>query len=91
MSETVRTVRRRLGWTQEQFGRALGLSVVSVNRLENSERCTRGATLDHFTALHLVSVKSPQKREGLKAALDNPRWRFLLELYMVAYGNAQRD
>ena len=68
MSELVRTLRRELKMTQEEFAHELGITVGTVNRWENGRfrpsKLAR-ATLLEFASKHGVSLEAlAHKGEG---------------------------
>jgi DNA-binding transcriptional regulator YiaG len=67
MSELVRTLRRRLSMTQEEFAHELGITVGTVNRWENGRfhpsKLAR-ATLADFATKHGLSLEAAGKPAG---------------------------
>jgi putative transcriptional regulator len=67
MSEFVRSLRRQLGMTQEEFAHAVGITVGTVNRWENGRfrpsKLAR-ATIIEFARRHGSTMNVPDLENG---------------------------
>ncbi len=67
MSEFVRSLRRQLGMTQEEFAHAVGITVGTVNRWENGRfrpsKLAR-ATIMEFARRHGSAMNLPELDNG---------------------------
>lgn len=82
------TVRRKLGITQEEMARLLGVSFVSVNRWEDGHSAPTGPTLDLYTAMD-AAIRAGNSPEAIKRAAKNERGAFLYLLFRMAYAGAK--
>jgi DNA-binding XRE family transcriptional regulator len=83
-------IRKKLGVSQEQMARMVGVSFVSVNRWEGGHSSPTGPTLDLYTALAGALNSGFSPAIILKAAASD-RGSFLYSLFRMAYGSARRS
>jgi transcriptional regulator with XRE-family HTH domain len=84
-------IRRKLGLSQEQMARLLGVSFASVNRWESgSHSSPTGPTRDLYLAIDtaLRAGNSPMK---ILHSANNERGVFLYTLFRMAYSQARRS
>ena len=83
-------IRRKLGLSQEQMARLLGVSFVSVNRWEGGHSSPMSPIQDLYKALDAaIRVGSPPR-----AILDlskGERGAFLYALFRMAYSRSRRS
>jgi DNA-binding XRE family transcriptional regulator len=77
-------IRRKLGLTQEQMARLLGVSFVSVNRWEGGHSSPTGPTLDLYLAID-AAVRTGHAPETIRQAANSERGAFLYALFRMAY------
>lgn len=82
-------IRRKLGMTQEQMARLLGVSFVSVNRWEGGHSSPTGPTLDLYLALN-AAIRAGNGPEAIRQAASKERGAFLYCLFRMAYAHAVR-
>jgi transcriptional regulator with XRE-family HTH domain len=83
-SEQLAGIRSRLGMTQEQMARLLGVSFASVNRWEAGHSSPTGPTLDLYQALN-AALRTGNAPETIRQAANNERGAFLYALFRMAY------
>ena len=83
-TEQLAGIRSRLGLTQEQMARLLGVSFASVNRWEAGHSSPTGPTLDLYQALN-AAIRSGNSAEAIRQAANNERGAFLYALFRMAY------
>jgi len=76
--------RRRLGLTQEQMARLLGVSFVSVNRWEGGHSSPTGPTLDLYLAID-AAIRAGHAPDTIRQAANSERGAFLYALFRMAY------
>ena len=82
--EQLSAIRSRLGITQEQMARLLGVSFASVNRWEAGHSSPTGPTLDLYQALN-AAIRAGNTSETIRQAANNERGVFLYALFHMAY------
>lgn len=88
-SRRLTAIRRRLGVSQEQMARLLGVSFVSVNRWEGGHSTPVGPTLDLYQAID-AAVRAGHTPEAIRQAADSERGAFLYALFRMAYARVGR-
>ena len=83
-TEQLSGIRTRLGMTQEQMARLLGVSFASVNRWEAGHSSPTGPTLDLYQALN-AAIRAGSTSETIRQAANNERGAFLYALFRMAY------
>lgn len=83
-TEQLSGIRSRLGMTQEQMARLLGVSFASVNRWEAGHSTPTGPTLDLYQALN-AAIRAGNTSETIRQAANNERGVFLYALFRMAY------
>lgn len=83
-TEQLSAIRSRLGMTQEQMARVLGVSFASVNRWEAGHSSPTGPTLDLYQALN-AAIRAGNTSETIRQAANNERGAFLYSLFRMAY------
>jgi len=83
------SIRERLGLSQEQMARLVGVSFTSVNRWEGGHSGPTTSTRDLYLALEaaLAAGHSPQ---AIRDAANSERGVFLYNLFRMAYGSRAR-
>ena len=81
-------IRRKLGVTQEQMARLLGVSFVSVNRWEGGHSAPTGPTLDLYAAID-AAIRTGNSPEAIRRAAKRERGAFLYLLFRMAYAPAK--
>jgi transcriptional regulator with XRE-family HTH domain len=83
------SIRERLGLSQEQMARLVGVSFTSVNRWEGGHSSPTGSTRDLYLALDaaLTSGHAPQ---AIREAANSERGVFLYNLFRMAYAGSPR-
>jgi transcriptional regulator with XRE-family HTH domain len=81
-------VRRKLGLSQEQMARLLGVSFVSVNRWEGGHSGPTGPTLDLYMALD-AAIRAGNAPEAIRRAAGGERTAFLYTLFRMAYARSR--
>ncbi len=84
------TIRQRLGLSQEQMARLLGVSFASVNRWEGGHSGPTGPTRDLYLALD-AAIRAGTRPEAIREAANNERGAFLYALFHMAYARARRS
>ena len=84
-AERLTAVRRKLGMTQEQMARVLGVSFVSVNRWEGGHSGPTGPTLDLYAAID-SAIRAGHFPGAIRQAANGERGIFLYSLFRMAYG-----
>lgn len=85
----LKAVRNRLGLSQEQMARLLGVSFVSVNRWEGGHSSPAGSTRDLYLALD-AALRAGHRPDTIRHAANNERGPFLYSLFRLAYGHGRR-
>lgn len=88
--ERLAAVRRKLGLSQEQMARLLGVSFASVNRWEGAHSSPVGPTLDLYSAIE-AALRAGNPPEAILQAANNERGAFLLAIFRMAYGKTRRS
>jgi transcriptional regulator with XRE-family HTH domain len=83
-------IRGRLGLSQEQMARLLGVSFASVNRWEGGHSSPTGPTRDIYLAVDAALRTGHAPRVILQAA-NGERGRFLYVLFRMAYAETRRS
>ena len=83
-------VRRKLGLSQEQMARVLGVSFASVNRWEGGHSSPTGPTRDLYLAID-AAIRAGNTAEAIRQAANNERGVFLHALFSMAYAHARRS
>lgn len=89
-SKTLATVRTRLGLSQEQMARLLGVSFASVNRWEGGHSSPTGPTMDLYSALN-AAIRAGNSPESIRRAANAERGMFLLTLFQMGYAKKGRS
>jgi transcriptional regulator with XRE-family HTH domain len=89
-SKALAAIRTRLGLTQEQMARILGVSFVSVNRWEGGHSTPSGPTLDLYKAL-AAATQAGHTATAIRQAANAERSTFLLTLFQMGYAKARRS
>lgn len=89
-SHQLAAVRGRLGLSQEQMARVLGVSFASVNRWEGGHSSPTGPTRDVYLAIDGALRAGHAPRVILEAA-DGERGAFLYALFRMAYQKSRRS
>jgi transcriptional regulator with XRE-family HTH domain len=82
------TIRRRLGLSQEQMARLLGVSFTSINRWEGGHSSPTGPARDLYLALD-TAIRAGNPPEAIVRAANNDRGSFLYDLFRMAYSHAR--
>ena len=82
-------IRTRLGLSQEQMARLLGVSFASVNRWEGNHSSPTGPTLDLYHALD-AAIRAGHAPVTILAAANNERGVFLYTLFRMGYSANRR-
>ncbi len=82
-------VRKKLGISQEQMARLLGVSFTSVNRWEGGDSGPTGPFRDLYLALE-AAIRAGNRPEAIRRASDGERGLFLYALFRMAYGSKGR-
>lgn len=83
-------VRARLGLSQEQMARLLGVSFASVNRWEAGHSSPTGPTMDIYNALN-AAIQAGHSSEAIRQAANAERGMFLLTLFQMGYARKGRS
>ena len=83
-------IRRKLGLSQEQMGRLLGVSFTSVNRWEGRHSSPTGPIRDLYLALD-AAIHAGNSAAAILRAANNERGAFLYALFRMAYARARRS
>lgn len=89
-SKALATVRTRLGLSQEQMARLLGVSFASVNRWEAGHSGPTGPTLDLYNALN-AAIRAGHSAQAIRQAANAERGMFLLTLFQMGYAKKGRS
>jgi transcriptional regulator with XRE-family HTH domain len=89
-SKALAAVRTRLGFSQEQMARLLGVSFASVNRWEAGHSSPTGPTLDLYSALN-AAIRAGYSAEAIRQAANAERGMFLLTLFKMGYAKKGRS
>lgn len=88
-SQRLAEIRGRLGLSQEQMARVLGVSFASVNRWEGGHSTPTGPTQDLYLAID-AALRSGHSRAGILRAVNGDRGAFLYALFRMAYAKSRR-
>lgn len=88
-AEDLASIRKRLGRSQEQMARLLGVSFASVNRWEGNHSAPTGPTLDLYLALD-AALRAGHSPGTILAAANNERGFFLYALFRMGYSATRR-
>ena len=88
-SDQVRAIRKKLGLTQEEMARFLGVSFVSVNRWEAGHSAPTGPFLDLYQAAD-AAIRAGNTPEVIRQAANSERGAFLYALFRMAYAGIKR-
>jgi transcriptional regulator with XRE-family HTH domain len=83
-------IRARLGVSQEQMARLLGVSFASVNRWEAGHSSPTGPTMDLYKAL-AAAIRAGHSAEAIRQAANAERGTFLLALFQMGYAKSRRS
>ena len=84
-------IRRKLGLSQEQMARLLGVSFASVNRWEGGAHSSpTGPTRDLYLALD-AALRTGNSPMTILQAANNERGVFLYVLFRMAYSQGRRS
>jgi transcriptional regulator with XRE-family HTH domain len=83
-------IRRKLGLSQEQMARLLGVSFASVNRWEGGHSSPTGPILDLYLALD-AALRAGNLAGAIVEAANNQRGAFLYALFSMAYSGSRRS
>jgi type I restriction enzyme M protein len=89
-SKALATVRARLGLSQEQMARLLGVSFASVNRWEAGHSSPTGPTMDLYNALS-SAIRAGHSPEAIRHAANAERGTFLLAVFQMGYAKSRRS
>ena len=82
-------IRRRLGLSQEQMARLVGVSFTSVNRWEGGHSTPTASTRDLYVALE-AALAAGHTPPAIREAANTERGVFLYNLFRMAYGGSAR-
>jgi transcriptional regulator with XRE-family HTH domain len=88
-SHGLTTIRKKLGLSQEQMARVLGVSFASVNRWEMGHSSPTGPTRDVYMAID-AALRAGHAPEGILKAANSERGAFLYALFRMAYQKSGR-
>ena len=86
----IATIRTKLGLSQEQMARLLGVSFASVNRWEGGHSSPMGPNRDLYLALD-SALRAGNSPEMIKKAANAERGVFLYALFRMAYAGTRRS
>jgi transcriptional regulator with XRE-family HTH domain len=86
----ITAIRNKLGLSQEQMARILGVSFASVNRWEGGHSSPMGPNRDLYLALD-SALKAGNTPEMIKKAANAERGTFLYSLFRMAYAGSRRS
>ena len=89
-SKALAAVRKRLGLSQEQMARLLGVSFASVNRWEAGYSSPSNTTLDLYNALN-AAIRAGHSPEAIRRAANAERGMFLMALFQMGYAKKGRS
>jgi transcriptional regulator with XRE-family HTH domain len=84
------TIRRKLGLSQEQLARLLGVSFASVNRWEGGHSSPTGPIGDLYLALD-AAIRAGNSPQAILQAANAERGVFLYALFRMAYSRSRRS
>ena len=82
-------IRSKLGMSQEQMARLLGVSFASVNRWEGGHSSPTGPTRDLYLAID-AAIRAGNAPEAIVQAANSERGAFLYALFRMAYARTAR-
>lgn len=82
-------IRQRLGLSQEQMARLLGVSFASVNRWEGGHSSPVGPIRDLYSALE-GALRAGHTPDAIVRAANNERGLFLYALFRMAYARSRK-
>jgi transcriptional regulator with XRE-family HTH domain len=88
-AQRLAAIRGRLGLSQEQMARVLGVSFASVNRWEGGHSAPTGPTKDLYLAID-SALRSGHSRAVILQAANGERGAFLYALFRMAYARSRR-
>ena len=88
-SSHLKLIRGRLGLSQEQMARVLGVSFASVNRWEGGHSGPTGPTRDLYLAID-AALRVGHAPQVILQAANAERGAFLYALFRMAYANSRR-
>jgi transcriptional regulator with XRE-family HTH domain len=83
-------IRRKLGLSQEQMARLLGVSFASVNRWEAGHSSPTGPVGDLYLALD-AAIRAGNAPQAIVQAANAERGMFLYALFRMAYSRSGRS
>jgi type I restriction enzyme M protein len=83
-------IRRKLGLSQEQMARLLGVSFASVNRWEGGHSSPTGPIRDLYLAFD-AALRAGNLAGAIVEAANNQRGAFLHALFSMAYSGSRRS
>ncbi len=83
-------IRRKLGVSQEQMARLLGVSFASVNRWEGGHSSPTGPISDLYLALD-TAIRAGNAPQAILQAANAERGMFLYALFRMAYSRSRRS
>jgi len=83
-------IRRKLGLSQEQMARLLGVSFASVNRWEGGHSSPAGPISDLYLALD-TAIRAGNSPQAILQAANAERGMFLYALFRMAYSPSRRS
>ena len=89
-SNHLTAIRQKLGLSQEQMARLLGVSFASVNRWEGGHSSPTGPTRDLYLAIG-AALRAGKSPASILQAADNERGVFLYSLFRMAYSQVRRS
>jgi type I restriction enzyme M protein len=89
-SKALAAIRARLGLSQEQMARLLGVSFASVNRWEAGHSSPTGPTMDLYQALN-AAIRAGHGPVAILQAANAERGAFLLALFQMGYSKSRRS
>lgn len=84
------SIRKKLGLSQEQMARILGVSFASVNRWEAGHSGPTGPTLDLYLAIE-AAIRAGHTPGSIRQATNSERGVFLYALFRMAYARGGRS
>ena len=88
-SQHLTTIRKKLGLSQEQMARLLGVSFTTVNRWEGGHSSPTGPARDFYLALD-AAIRAGNAPQAIVKAANGERSAFLYSLFQMAYSHARR-
>jgi transcriptional regulator with XRE-family HTH domain len=83
-------IRKKLGLSQEQLARLLGVSFASVNRWEGGHSSPTGPISDLYLALD-AAIRAGNSPQAILQASNAERGMFLYALFRMAYSSSRRS